>query len=81
MTEQQPTPPAPQTHLPWRLIGALVLIAVLVVAGFQNTQSVDVKFLWFDGSWPLIWVLIVTVVVAIVASDLFRWSWRRRSAK
>lgn len=81
MTDQQPQPQAaPESHLPWRLIVAVVLLAFLVIAGFQNTQSVEIEFLWWSGTWPLIWMLIATAVVAIVAADLFRWWWRRRSS-
>ena len=34
------------------LIGAIAA-AALVTFGFQNTESVPVRFLWFDGSVPL----------------------------
>jgi uncharacterized integral membrane protein len=46
------------------VIGAIAA-AALVTFGFQNTQSVPVQFLWFDGEAPL-WVAFAVVAVAAV---------------
>jgi uncharacterized integral membrane protein len=51
------------------LIGA-ILAAALVTFGFQNTASVPIRFLWFDGELPLWIAMGLAVVAAVVLSVL-----------
>jgi putative membrane protein len=47
---------------------AVLTLLVLVVFLLQNTQSVEVSFLWMEGSTPLAVALLVAVVcVAVLA--------------
>ncbi|MGH9247241.1 MAG: hypothetical protein ACRD29_23595 [Acidimicrobiales bacterium] len=46
------------------VVGAVAAAAV-VTFGFQNTASVPVQFLWFDGEAPL-WVAMGSVAVVAV---------------
>jgi uncharacterized integral membrane protein len=69
------------------LVGALAA-AALVTFGFQNTASVPIRFLWFDGSVPL-WFAMAAAAIAAVAVTVFlvggaarkRRRARRRAAK
>jgi uncharacterized integral membrane protein len=51
------------------LIGAIAA-AALVTFGFQNTASVPVRFLWFDGSMPL-WFAMAAAALGAVAVTVF----------
>jgi uncharacterized integral membrane protein len=51
------------------VVGALAA-AGLVTFGFQNTQSVPVHFLWFDGEAPLWVVMAITAVGAVLLAKL-----------
>ena len=76
--------PADQGKRTWRslvtgkrIVGAIILIAALLFV-FQNTQTGDFHFLWFDIKAPR-WVWLLGVYAAGFASCwLFM---RRRSAK
>jgi uncharacterized integral membrane protein len=71
----------------WFVVGAVVA-AALVTFGFQNTQSVPLRFLWFDGSVPL-WIAMgaaaigaVVVLVALLGGAARkRRRQRKRAAK
>jgi uncharacterized integral membrane protein len=60
------------------LIGALVAAAAVTFA-FQNTQRIDLRFLWFEGSLPL-WVAMALAVLgtAVVLVTLIGGSARKR---
>jgi uncharacterized integral membrane protein len=64
------------------VVGA-VAAAALVAFGFQNTQSVPVQFLWFDGEAPLWLAMAITAVGAVLLAKLVglavRGSRRRRT--
>jgi uncharacterized integral membrane protein len=49
------------------LIGSLAA-AALVTFGFQNTVSVPVRFLWFDGSVPLWFAMAASAIVAVAVT-------------
>lgn len=61
--------PRSRTGTAWLSVCVAVLtLLILVVFLLQNTQSVEVSFLWMDGSTPLAVALLVAVVcVAILA--------------
>jgi uncharacterized integral membrane protein len=58
-------------------VGA-VAAAALVTFGFQNTQSVPVQFLWFDGEAPLWVVMAITAVGAVLLAKLVGLAVRSR---
>ena len=72
---------ARQIAFPWRLVSALVVFGIIVVFALQNTQSVDVNFLFWDFSIPLIVVITATMVLSVVFGDMIDWWWRRRKKK
>jgi uncharacterized integral membrane protein len=61
-----------------KLIGAVVLVAVLVAFVIDNSRSVKVSFIVTDRRVPLIWVLVVTALLGAVADRILRAVWRRR---
>jgi uncharacterized integral membrane protein len=64
-----PSRPAARTRASAAWLGAClaaVLLTVLVVFMLQNTGSVEVRFLWMDGSAPLA----ITLLIAAVGASL-----------
>jgi len=51
---------------------AIVVLAVAALVTFllQNRQDADVQFLWFDWSTQLVWALLASALVGVVASAL-----------
>ncbi len=79
-----PTPP-PATRsdsgLSFGLVIFLLLAAVFVVFAVQNAASVPIRFLSFEGSFPLPLILVITALLAVVADEivgLLRRQRRRR---
>ena len=60
-----------------RLIGAIVLVALLLAFVFDNRHSVRVGFVFTDKRVPLIAVLVVTAVIGAIIDRLLLWRHRR----
>jgi uncharacterized integral membrane protein len=54
-------PPKKETN--WRAWGLGVLILLVVIFIAQNSQTVKIKFLFFDASMPLIFGLLIAVIL------------------
>lgn len=63
---------------PWRLVMALAVFGIIVIFALQNTDSVDVNFLFWDFGIPLIVVITATMVLSVIFGDMIDWWWRRR---
>jgi len=50
----------------WRAWGLGVVVVLVVIFIAQNSQSVRVKFLFWDASAPLIFALLITTLVGAV---------------
>jgi uncharacterized integral membrane protein len=50
----------------------------VVIFAVQNTATVPVEFLWWDGEYPLSWVILLTVAVVVLLVELFGMFYRRR---
>jgi uncharacterized integral membrane protein len=50
----------------WRAWGLGVLVVLVIIFIAQNSQSVKVKFLFFDASMPLIFALLITVIIGMI---------------
>jgi uncharacterized integral membrane protein len=50
----------------WRAwgLGVLILLALIFIA--QNSQSVRIKFLFFDASMPLIFGLLIATILGVI---------------
>jgi uncharacterized integral membrane protein len=56
----QPEPAPSRRRVSPVLVIAVILIVLVVIGGFQNTDSSDVDFLWMDFSAPLwVWFLVL----------------------
>lgn len=73
------TPPVVESPgIPWGLALALVVAVLLIVFAVQNTQTVQLRFLVWETTAPLVIVVAVAVVAAIVFDELLGWALRRR---
>ena len=50
----------------WRAWGLGVLIVLALIFIAQNSQSVQVKFLFFDASMPLIFGLLIATILGVL---------------
>ncbi len=71
----------PGFAFPWRLMSALAVFGIIVIFALQNTESVDVNFLFWDFGIPLIVVITATMVLSVVFGDMIDWWWKRRKRK
>ena len=76
MNDQKPKPGDRDSREVARLVGALVLLALLIAFVIDNTRDVKIGFVFFDHNTRMIYVLIVTAVVGVLLDRL--WQRRRR---
>ncbi len=60
-----------------RLVALGVLVAVFVAFAVQNTESVDMDFLWWQFEAPRILLLAIAAVLGIAVWELGGLLWRR----
>lgn len=53
-------------------------IILVVVFAVQNTSQVPLRFLWWEGSFPLAIVILGTAGIAVVLDELAGVAYRRR---
>ncbi len=66
------------TGIAWGAILLLLGITLVVVFAVQNTEPVPVTFLWMEGQFPLSIVVLVTIGVVILLTELIAVSYRKR---
>jgi uncharacterized integral membrane protein len=72
------TPPASgSTGIAWGAILLLFGVALVVIFAVQNTDPVPVRFLWLEGEYSLAIVILVTVGVIVVLTELIGLAYRR----
>jgi uncharacterized integral membrane protein len=81
--EPAPAPSPPQrspsdSGISLGLVVFLLFTALFVVFIVQNSESVPIRFLNWEGSFPLPLILVVTALVAVMADELFGVLRRRR---
>lgn len=59
-------PQLPKKETNWRAWGLGVLIVLVLIFIAQNSQSVKIKFLFFDASMPLIFGLLIATILGVV---------------
>jgi uncharacterized integral membrane protein len=66
----------------WLVVGGLVLIGAWVVAFIaENNKHVTVHFVLFSAETSVIWVMLLTLAIGLVAGLLLSQLVRRRSRK
>lgn len=68
----------PAAGFPWGGLFFFVGLALVVVFAVQNTNSVPVTFLGFDGVYPLSIIILVTAVVVSAVTGAAGALYRRR---
>lgn len=53
---------------PWAGLLSMAVMALVVIFAVQNTASVEIKFLWIEGQFPLSLVILITALVSILAT-------------
>ena len=60
---------------------ALSVFALIVIFALQNTDSVEVNFLFWEFGIRLIVVITATMVLSVIFGDMIEWWWNRRKRK
>lgn len=66
------------TGLFWGLIIGIVLALAVIILAAQNTGTIDVSFLGWDFSTPLIVVVLGALLIGVVVDELFGLVYRKR---
>ncbi len=66
------------TGLYWSLLLGLILAIAILIGIIQNSQSVQLNYLGWDLSTPLIVVLLVTIFASVLLTALVGVVWRHR---
>lgn len=78
----EPAGPAADAFQPklWVALGGLVLVAAYAVAFVvANDTEVDVSFVVFSARTSVIWVILLSLAIGLVAGALVAQLYRRRS--
>jgi|FLYL01.1.fsa_nt_gi uncharacterized integral membrane protein len=82
--ERRPQDPAEEAPVvkdggvPWGLALFFLLAVALVVFIAQNTQDVELRFLQWEGRFPLAVIILGVAVAAALADEVLLWVLRRR---
>ncbi len=68
----------PGEGLPWGIVIGTIGLILLVVFTVQNTEPVQVEFLWLSGDFALSIVILVTTIVAALVTAFSGAFYRRR---
>ncbi|MDP3984000.1 MAG: LapA family protein [Acidimicrobiia bacterium] len=83
-SDQEPAPPPPaapptgDSGLSWGVAVFLLFSLLFVVFVVQNSNDVPVRFVNWEGTFPLPLILVVTALLAVVADEVFGLLRRRR---
>jgi uncharacterized integral membrane protein len=69
--------PAP-SGVPWGLAAFLLGVVLLVVFVVQNVQDVSLRFLGFEGEYPLALIIIVIVALTILLDEILGAAIKKR---
>ncbi len=65
------------TGLLWGLIIGLILALAMIILAAQNTDTVNISFLAWDFSTPLIVLILGSLLIGIVLDELFGLVYRK----
>ncbi|WP_133870658.1 lipopolysaccharide assembly protein LapA domain-containing protein [Ilumatobacter fluminis] len=80
-TEAEPVRDYRGTGVMWAGGAVVVIVALAVIAAAQNTQDVEINFLWMDGTLPLVLLLLIAIGATVVVTESIGWAWRHRRRK
>jgi uncharacterized integral membrane protein len=75
---QPSRPVSDSTGIAWGAILLFIGITLVVVFSVQNTDPVPVNFLWMEGEFSLAIVILVTVGVIVLLTELIGLAYRKR---
>lgn len=76
-TEQEPTI-IERPGVPWGLAAFLVSVVLLVIFVVQNVQDVALRFLVWEGEYPLSLIIIVVIAISVLLDEMLGSALRRR---
>lgn len=68
----------PSGGVAWGGVFFFILTILVVVFAVQNTDPAPVKFLWWEGRFPLAIVILATAAAAVIITELGAIVYRRR---
>ena len=77
----QPETPNKRPSFPWKVAGGGAVALLLVWFVIQNSHGVEIRLLWWRGTFPLVLVMATVAVAGIVAWETLRLVRRRRVKK
>jgi uncharacterized integral membrane protein len=60
------------------LIGAMIVVVLFVVFFLQNSEHLQIDFLFFEKRTTIRWSLLVAVLLGVAFDRIFTIWWRRR---
>jgi hypothetical protein len=69
--------PAPDRKDRARLVGAVVVVAIIGALALDNRHEVPIGYVVGDADVRMIWLLLVTAILGAVAARLVRWRRKR----
>ena len=80
--QDMPRPISARTEIPFGLIVFLIIAILLVIFTVQNSSGdIPLKFLVWEGSYPLALIIIGVVAVTIILDEVLGLFLRRRKRK
>ena len=75
---EEPTQVADRPGVPWGLAGFLLAVVLLVIFVVQNVQEVALRFLAWEGEYPLALIIIVVIAISVLLDEFLGAALRRR---
>ena len=75
---EAPPQVADRPGVPWGLAGFLIGVVLLVIFVVQNVQEVALRFLGWEGEYPLSLIIIVVIAISVLLDEFLGAALRRR---
>ncbi|MDX1448990.1 MAG: LapA family protein [Acidimicrobiia bacterium] len=74
----EPSPLIDRSGVPWGLAIFLALVVLLALFVVQNVQDVTLRFLGWEGEYPLSVIIILVIAVSVLLDEILGGILRRR---
>jgi uncharacterized integral membrane protein len=64
-----------------KIIGIIVLLALLGIFAVQNAQPVTIKFLFWDGTTSAVLIILVSFLIGVLVGCLVLWVVSKKNKK